>query len=445
LQKLLKLLRLPTTATAPFCPSEVQGSITVSPTAPGWKKALMFFGPGLLVSVGYMDPGNWATDIEAGAKYGYALLFVVLLSSLAAILLQSLSMRVGLISGKDLAQLSKESFGAKTNIFLWLMAEWAIVMTDIAEVLGAGLAFKLLLGCSLQNGILLTALDTLLVLGLKGKGFRQVEAVVLGLILTIGLCFFVELFLIQPSWPSVARGLIPHANELHGLEPWYLAIGILGATVMPHNLYLHSSIVHTRTMGKAVAAQAEALRLNTLDTMSSLGLAFVVNAAILILAGAAFYHSGHQDVAGIDEAYHLLDPLVGGSIAGLLFGVALLAAGQSSTFTGTIAGQVVMEGFMNWKIPCWQRRLITRGLALIPAYFGVVWLGDHSIGRMLVFSQVCLSIQLPFAIFPLLLFAGDRKLLGEFRMGVTLRTVAWFVLAVILVANAVLIWKLFAG
>ena len=439
---MLKIPRLPTTATAPFCPPEVQGSVQVPRSAAYWKKILIFFGPGLLISVGYMDPGNWATDIEAGAKFGYSLLFIVLLSSAAAVLLQCLSMRVGLITRRDLAQLCNDRYGRKTNLFLWLMAEIAIVMTDVAEVLGAGLAFKLLLGCSLRTGILLTIFDTVIVLGLKGRGFRRVEAIILGLILTIGGCYFVELFLVPPEWSLVLRGLSPHLSELPGWEPWYLAIGILGATVMPHNLYLHSSIVHTRKLASGKLAAREALWLNTLDTIVSLSLAFVVNAAILILAGAAFHGHGQFTVTGIDEAYHLLDPIVGGTLAGLLFGVALLAAGQSSTFTGTIAGQIVMEGFMKWTIPCWQRRLITRGLALVPAYLGLVWFGDHAINKMLVLSQVVLSVQLPFTIFPLLKLAGDRPLMGEFQIGTAVKIAAWSLFAIILVANGFLIYSL---
>ncbi len=440
---MLKFLKLPTTATAPFCPSEVSGSVLVPHTASLWKKLLIFLGPGLLVAVGYVDPGNWATDIEAGSKYGYSLLFVVLLSSGAAILLQCLSMRVGLVTRSDLAQLSKQNFKPKTNIFLWVMAEIAIIMTDVAEVLGAGLAFHLLLGCRLEHGILLTILDTLIVLGLKGKGFRRIEAIILGLMLTIGTAFFFELFLVQPHWPSVIKGFIPDLQKLPGVEPWYLAIGILGATIMPHNLYLHSSIVLTRKLDQGDLAIAEAIRHNTFDTVISLSLAFLVNAAILILAGAAFYSTGHHEVTGIDEAYRLLDPLVGGRFASIVFALALLAAGQSSTLTGTISGQVVMEGFMNWKIPCWQRRLITRGLALVPAYFGVLWLGDHSISKLLVFSQVVLSIQLPFTIFPLLIFARDRKLMGEFTIGKFSAFVSWTVFAVILAANIFLIAQIF--
>lgn len=434
------MYRLPTTATAPFCPSEVQGTVSVPVRAPLWKKLLVFFGPGLLVSVGYMDPGNWATDIEAGAKYGYALLFVVLLSSLAAIFLQVLTARVGIATQKDLAQLARERYSRSTTVILWLLAEVAIIMTDVAEVLGAGLAFNLLFGVSLETGILLTILDTIIVLGLQGHGFRRIEAIVLGLILTIGACFLFELVMVQPHWPSVAAGFVPDLAKLPGWEPWFIAVGICGATVMPHNLFLHSSIVNTRKSSSGgFLDKAESIKMNTIDTVFSLSLAFFVNAAILILAAAAFHATGHHEVTGIDQAYHMLDPLVGGTLASIVFALALLAAGQSSTFTGTIAGQIVMDGFMNWKIPCWQRRLITRALALLPAYFGVVWLGEHSIGKLLVISQVVLSLQLPFTIFPLIIFASDRGLMGDFRIPPWMRAVAWLLFAAIVGANGVML------
>ncbi|MBC7427731.1 MAG: Nramp family divalent metal transporter [Bacteriovorax sp.] len=434
-----KFFRLPNTATTPFCPSETKGSIAVPKSASIWKKLAIFVGPGLLVSVGYMDPGNWATDIEAGSKFGYSLLCIILFSSLAAMFLQCITMKVGIVTKRDLAQLCRDHFPKKLNTILWLLAEVAIIATDVAEVLGAALAFKLLLGVSLKFGIILTALDTLIVLGLQGTGFRRIEAIILGLILTIGGCFIAELIFVQPHWPSVMAGFIPRMHTLANHDAWYLAIGILGATVMPHNLFLHSSIIQTRTIGPSVAEKKSAIRLNTFDTVATLSFAFLVNCAILILAGAAFHHTGNNTVAGIDEAYHLLDPLVGGTIAGLLFGIALLAAGQSSTFTGTIAGQIVMEGFMNWKIPCWQRRVITRGLALIPAYIGVMIFGDNSIGRLLVLSQVVLSLQLPFTIFPLLLFARNKKLMGDFSLRPVIQVFAWILLFIIVAANGVLL------
>ncbi len=438
-------LALPQTATAPFCPTEVQGSVMVPPTASFLKKLSVFLGPGLLISVGYMDPGNWATDIEAGAKYGYDLLFIVLLSSLAAIFLQCLSLRVGVVTGKDLAQLSHDKYSKKIRLTQWILAEIAIIACDIAEVLGCALAFKLLFGCSLKFGIALTAFDTLIVLGLKGKGFRRVEAIILGLVLTIGLCFFVELVLIKPFWPDVWSGFVPLSAKLATKDTWYLALGILGATVMPHNLYLHSSVVQTRKFAPTSQGKKTALRMNTIDTTVSLMLAFLVNAAILVLAAAAFHAGNNQSVVGIDQAFHLLDPVVGSSIAGILFGVALLAAGQSSTFTGTIAGQVIMEGFINLKIPCWKRRLITRGLALIPAFIGVSILGDQSTGQLLVLSQVVLSLQLPFAIYPLVRFASDRNLMAEFTLNRTAKIISWLLFIGISLANLWLLYQFLVG
>lgn len=445
LKRMLSWLHLPKTATAPFCPSEVHGSIVIPEQASFWKKLSIFLGPGLLVSVGYMDPGNWATSIEAGSRYGYQLLFVVLLSSIAAIFLQCLSLRVGLATEQDIAQLCKTKYSRSTTLFLWIMAELAIIATDIAEVLGCALAFKLLFGCSLKQGIALTALDTLIILGLKGKGFRRIEAIILGLILTIGLCYFVELWLVKPYWPDVWLGYIPSIEKISATEPLYLAIGILGATVMPHNLYLHSSIVQTRKVSNTVEAKRMAISMNNFDTITSLFLAFLVNSAILILAAAAFNSTGHKTVVDIDQAFHLLDPIVGTSIAGVLFGIALLASGQSSTFTGTIAGQIVMEGFIDLKIPCWKRRLITRGLALIPALIGVSILGDQSTGRLLVLSQVVLSLQLPFVIYPLIRFASDKGLMQTFAIKGLSKFIFWLLFLMISAANIWLIWQLIFG
>jgi manganese transport protein len=432
---------LPTTATAPFCPTEVRGSVFVPKEAPWWRKLMQYAGPGLLVSVGYMDPGNWATDIEAGSRYGYGLLWVVLASSLVAILLQCLSMRLGLVARRDLAQLCRERYAKPVAMFLWILAELAIIACDLAEVLGSGLALHLLFDISLLTGIAVTALDTLIVLGLKGKGFRQIEAIVLGLILTIGICYGIELLLVQPDWIAVARGFVPDPSRLTNEHALYLSIGILGATVMPHNLYLHSSIVQTRLTGRDVPALREAIRYSTADTVVSLSLALVVNSAILILAAAAFNAAGHTEVAELQDAYRLLEPLVGAAAAATLFGVALLASGQSATFTGTIAGQILMEGFLNLSIPCWQRRLITRALALIPAFIGVAWLGDGAVGKLVVASQVVLSFQLPFAIWPLIRFTSDRTLMGQFANGMVTRIAAWAIFALIVAANGWLLWR----
>jgi len=435
-------LSLPKIATAPFCPPEVAGSVEVDPRASFFKRALRFAGPGLLVSIGYMDPGNWATAIEAGSRFGYSLLFVVLLASLAGMVVQCLCSRLGIATGRDLAQLSRERYSTPAARLQWVLAEISIIATDLAEVLGCALAFHLLLGCSLTFGIALTAFDTLLVLALQNRGFRRLEAIMLVLVATIGVCFFVELVLIKPYWPDVFAGFKPSLSAISDAAPLYLAIGILGATVMPHNLYLHTSIVQTRMIGQDLASKQDAVNLARIDTIGSLALALLVNAAILILAAAAFHQSGHSDVVDIQDAYHLLDPLVGGALASVLFGVALLASGQSSTFTGTIAGQVIMEGYLNLRIPCWQRRLITRGLALIPAFIGVWLMGDNAVGKLLVLSQVVLSLQLPFALYPLIRMTSDKQLMGPFVNRLPTRVLAWGLFAVISGANAWLILQM---
>ncbi|WP_043229788.1 Nramp family divalent metal transporter [Pseudomonas sp. CF161] len=432
-------LTLPKIATAPFCPPEVAGSISVDPTASLFKRVLRFAGPGLLISIGYMDPGNWATAIEAGSRYGYSLLFVVLLASLAGMVVQCLCSRLGIATGRDLAQLCRQRYSPRAARTQWLLAEISIIATDLAEVLGCALAFHLLLGVSLSTGIIITAFDTLLILALQNRGFRRLEAIMLVLVATIGVCFFIELLLIKPYWPDVARGFVPSLAAVSDAAPLYLAIGILGATVMPHNLYLHTSIVQTRLVGHDQASREDAIKLSRIDTIGSLALALLVNAAILVLAAAAFHQTGHTDVVEIQDAYHLLDPLVGGALASVLFGVALLASGQSSTFTGTIAGQVIMEGYLNLRLPCWQRRLITRGLALIPAFIGVWLLGDGAVGQLLVLSQVVLSLQLPFALYPLIRMTNDRQLMGVFVNQWPTRGLAWGLFVVISGANAWLV------
>jgi len=433
------MYRLPRTATAPFCPSEVRGSVSIPADWPFWRKLMRYAGPGLLVSVGYMDPGNWATDIESGSRFGYGLLFVVLLASLAAMLLQTLCVRLGVVAKKDLAQACRAHYSPRASRFLWLGAELAIIACDLAEVLGSALAIHLLFGVSITTGIAITAFDTLLVLGLQGAGFRRVEAIVLGLVGTITACFVVELAMSQPNWLGVAMGFGPSLERLQQPGALYLAIGIVGATVMPHNLYLHSSIVQTRVVSDTPAGRREAIRFCTIDTVASLSLALLVNAAIMILAASAFHGNGHTEVADIADAYRLIEPLVGSALAAVLFGVALLASGQSSTFTGTIAGQIIMEGFLDLRIPCWQRRLLTRALALVPAFVGVWIFGDAGIGKMLVLSQVVLSFQLPFAIWPLLRFTGDRALMGEWTTGPLVKALAWTLFAVISGANVWLV------
>jgi manganese transport protein len=430
---------LPTTATAPFCPSEVKGSITIDAGASGWTKLKRFFGPGLLIAIGYMDPGNWATDIQAGSQFGYALLWVVVFSSLVAIFLQMLAARLGLVAGKDLAQASYDRYGSAGRAIQWVTAEISIIACDIAEVLGCALAFKLLFGVPVAWGIVLTALDTVIVLGLQGKGFRQIEAIVLVLIGTMAACFVIQTAMISPDWHMVLRGLVPNDPGHERRDAIVISLGIVGATIMPHNLYLHSSIVQTRrVIGGTRGTVRDTLALVRIDTIVSLVVAAFVNAAILVLAGSAFHATGQTNVTDIEQAYRLITPIAGGAAA-LLFGVALLASGQSSTLTGTIAGQVIMDGFLHMKIPCYQRRLITRGLALAPALVGVLWLGDGSIGKLLVWSQVLLSLQLPFAMWPLIRSVSDHRVMGEHTIGKPMQVFAWTLFAVITGVNLLLI------
>jgi manganese transport protein len=447
------MLKLAPRPTAPFSPSGVTGTVTIPESDPFWKKILRFAGPGLLVSVGYMDPGNWATAIQGGSRFGYRLLFVVVLSSLAAIVLQCLSMRLGIVTGKDLAVHCREQYHPRVAWGLWLFAELSIIACDLAEVLGCALAFNLLLGVSLPAGVALTALDTIIVLSLKGRGFRHLEAIVLALIGTIAICLFAELVLVKPDWHSVAAGLVPSLHKLAERDALYLAIGILGATVMPHNLYLHSSVVQTRVVRRAprpdteqdARTMTEAIGLSRIDTIVSLLLALFINGAILVLAAAAFYTPGGGKVMEIGQAYNMLAPVAGTSLAAILFGLALLASGQSSTFTGTIAGQVIMEGFLKLKIPPWQRRVITRALALGPAMIGVLVMGEHAIGKMLVASQVVLSLQLPFAMYPLIRLTGRADLMGEFDNRWWTKAAAWFLFAVISCANMWMVWQAVFG
>jgi manganese transport protein len=428
-------LKLPNVATAPFCPSETSGSVAVAPDAPLARRIASIVGPGMLIAVGYMDPGNWATDIAAGSAFGFDLLFVVVAASLAAIVLQSLALRIGMASGLDLAQACSARYGRVPNLILWALAEIAIVATDVAEVLGGALAVKLLLGLPLWAGILLTAFDMLLVVGLKGRGIRQVEAIVTALVATIALCFLIELLIVPPDPHALAAGLIPDLGRLGQPGALAIAIGIVGATVMPHNLYLHSSIVTTRAVSAEPSEKRRAIRLANWDSAISLLLAMLVNGAILTLAAGAFHANGHEGVADIADAYQLLIPITGAKAAALFFGIALLASGQSSTFTGTIAGQVVLEGFLKLKIPCWQRRVITRVIAIIPALTGVILLEDRGVGSMLVVSQIVLSLQLPFAIWPLIRVARDRGVMGAFVAAPLVAAVAWGLFAVISAAN----------
>jgi manganese transport protein len=392
-----------------------------------------------------MDPGNWATDLAAGSQYGYQLLWVVGLSSLMAMVLQSLCCRLGIASGMDLAEACAKVLPSQLRIPLWLLAELAIVACDLAELVGSAIALQLLFGLPLPWGVALTALDTLLLLLLQRWGVRTLEAAVIAMVALIGGCFAIELLLLQPAWQDVAQGFIPQASTLIHGEQLFLAAGILGATVMPHNLYLHSSLVKSRQWESQEKARQAALSYSTLDALLALSLAFLVNAAILVLAGGSFYGRSGPPVTDLSQAYHLLTPILGTSIASVLFGVALLASGQSSTLTATMAGQVVMEGFLNIRLPDWQRRLLTRGLALIPAMVTVIVLGDLGINKLLVLSQVLLSLQLPFAAIPLVWLCSQTNLMGDLVAPRWLQWIGWGSAGVIVLINGALLVSTGAG
>ncbi len=407
----------------------------------GWfKKVLAFAGPGYLVAVGYMDPGNWATDIGGGAKFGYTLLSVILISNVMAMILQALSAKLGIVTGRDLAQACRESYSRPVAIGLWIVCEIAIAACDLAEVLGSAVALKLLFGLPLLAGVLITALDVLIVLALQGRGFRLIEAFVITLIASIALCFAYEIFFAQPIWREAAVGFIPRMEILRNREMLYIAIGILGATVMPHNLYLHSSIVQTRAFATDASGKREAIRYATFDSTLALGFALFVNAAILVLGAAAFHTRGLHDVAEIADAYKLLTPVLGASLASTLFACALLASGQNSTLTGTLAGQIVMEGFLNLRLKPWLRRLITRSVAIIPAVIVIGLYGEGKVTSLLILSQVVLSFQLPFAVIPLVQFTSDRVKMGAFANSRFTTVLAWAVAAAILGFNFELLW-----
>ncbi|HEX8387870.1 MAG TPA: Nramp family divalent metal transporter [Sphingomonas sp.] len=419
--------------------AEVHRSVAVPSTGSRWRRIGAFFGPGYLVAVGYMDPGNWATDLAGGSAFGYALLSVILLSNLMAMLLQALSARLGIAAGMDLAQACRERYPRPVALALWVLCEIAIIACDLAEVLGTAIALKLLFGLPLTYGVVITALDVFLILALQRFGFRKLEAFIIALLVIIAGCFAFELVLSQPSMPDVLRGLVPTPEIVTDPAKLYIAIGILGATVMPHNLYLHSSIVQTRAFDLDDAGKANAIRWATVDSTVALGLAFFINAAILILAASTFHVAGQTDVAEIEDAYKLLAPALGTGLASILFGVALLASGQNSTVTGTLAGQIVMEGFLRLKLPFWLRRVVTRGLAIIPAVIVVGAVGDRGATQLLILSQVVLSLQLPFAIVPLVQFTSDRKVMGRFASPWWLLAVACLVAAVIISLN---VWLL---
>ena len=433
---------------SPSSPSlgEANASIPVAPRAASFARRLWAFtGIGLMVAVGYMDPGNWATDLAAGARYGYALLFVILASNLMAMLLQHLAVRLGIVAGRDLAQACRDHYSRPVSFALWVLCELAIAACDLAEVIGSAIALQLLFGIPLVWGIVITGLDVMLLLLLQRHGFRILEAIVATLVITIGACFAYEIWAARPDPAGIALGFLPDARILHDPAMLYIAIGILGATVMPHNLYLHSSIVQTRAFPRTDEGKREALRLATVDSTVSLGLAFFVNAAILVTAAAAFHGTEHGDVADIHDAYALLTPVLGASLASTLFAVALLASGQNSTVTGTLAGQIVMEGFLDLRLPPWLRRLVTRLIALVPAVAVAVAFGERGIGKLLVLSQVILSLQLPFAVFPLMAFTTSRAKMGDFAARGWVKWAGWGSAVVIATLNAYLLWQVAAG
>jgi manganese transport protein len=418
--------------------AEVHRSVNVN-GATWFRKMVAFAGPGYLVAVGYMDPGNWATDLAGGSRFGYTLLSVILLSNLMAVLLQGLASKLGIVTGRDLAQACRDHYSPPVAFGLWVLCEIAIAACDLAEVIGTAIALNLLFGITLPVGIAITAVDVLIVLYLQNKGFRMLEALVIALIAVVGGCFLFELFIAKPDMGAVARGFIPTTQIFTNPEMLYIAIGILGATVMPHNLYLHSSIVQTRKYEETAEGKREAVRFAFLDSTIALSFALFINAAILIVAAATFHTSGNTDVAEIQDAHKLLTPLLGVAGASAVFALALLASGQNSTLTGTLAGQIVMEGFLNLRIRPWLRRLITRAIAIVPAAFVAVLYGESGTAKLLIFSQVILSLQLSFAVFPLVRFTSDREKMGEFVNSVGLRMAAYAVAGVIATLN---IWLL---
>lgn len=424
---------------------EVHGSVPVPVSTSFWRKLWAFAGPGYLVAVGYMDPGNWATDLAGGARYGYTLLSVILISNLMAILLQALAVRLGIATGRDLAQACRDTYSRPTVIVLWVLAEIAIAATDLAEVIGAAIALNLLFGLPLIWGVCLTAADVLLVLYLQQHGFRWVELLVVLLILGIAGSFAVELYLARPDWPELAKGFVPKAETVADPGMLYIAIGILGATVMPHNLYLHSSIVQTRKYGDDSESRRTAVRFASIDSAIALTSALFINGAILVMAAAVFHGTGHEDVADISDAYKLLAPLLGTTAASVLFAVALLLSGQNATLTGTLAGQIVMEGFLSIRLRPWLRRLITRLIAIIPAVLVIAIAGDRGAGPLLILSQVILSLQLSFAVFPLVTFTSDRRRMGHLVNPPWLTALAWPIAVLIAALNAWLLLQVFVG
>lgn len=425
--------------------AEVHGSIAVPQHGTRWRKLVAFAGPGYLVAVGYMDPGNWATSIAGGSRFGYTLLVVALVSNIMAVLLQSLCTRLAVATGRDLAQACRDAYSPFTAWFLWVAAEIAICATDLAEVIGTAIALNLLFGMPLELGVILTALDVFVVLYMQSKGFRWVEAYVVVLLGIIAVCFFMQIVLADPDWGAVVRGFAPTTEIVTNPEMLYLSLGIIGATVMPHNLYLHSGIIQTRNYGNSLQEKREAISYSTWDSTIALTLALAINASILILAAATFHKVGRTDVVEIEQAEALLTPLLGSAMAPILFGVALLCSGLNSTVTATMAGQIVMEGFINFRIQPWLRRLITRGLAIIPTIIVTLIYGDKGTANLLILSQVVLSLQLPFAIIPLIMFTADRKKMGVLRSPLWLTAMAWLVAIVVIALNLKLIYDVATG
>ncbi len=419
--------------------NEVFSSITVPENASTRKKFLAYIGPGLLVAVGYMDPGNWATDIAGGAQFGYTLLSVILISNLFAIILQHLSVKLGIVAERDLAQACKDHFHPIVNFILWIFCEIAIAACDLAEVIGSAIALNLLFGIPLSVGVVITVIDVFLILFLQSRGFRYIESIVGGLIFVIFASFLYEIILSKPDVFPLLEGLMPKKEIITNPSMLYIAIGILGATVMPHNLYLHSSIVQTRNYPRTTEGKREALKFSTWDSSLSLMLAFFINAAILVISAATFHTSGNKNVADINDAYQLLTPLLGTTLASIFFGIALLASGQNSTLTGTLAGQIVMEGFLNIRLKPWVRRLITRLIAIIPALIISILYGEKGAAELLVFSQVILSMQLSFAVVPLVMFTGSKSKMGEFANKIWLKILAWIISGIIIILNLYLL------
>lgn len=425
--------------------SEAYSSVKIPKNGSFWRKYLAFAGPGLMVAVGYMDPGNWATDIAGGAQFGYTLLSVILISNIFAMVLQHLSVKLGVVAERDLAQACRDHFSPTTNFILWVFCEIAIAACDLAEVIGSAIALNLLFHIPLTWGIIITTADVLVILLLQSKGFRWIESIVGGLIFIILACFIYELVISKPAINELLGGLVPQKEIIRNPAMLYIAIGILGATVMPHNLYLHSSIVQTRDYSRDTAGKKEAIKFATLDSTVSLMLAFFINGAILILAAATFHISGNKDVADIHDAYKMLTPILGASMASIVFAVALLASGQNSTLTGTLAGQIVMEGFLNIKLKPWLRRLITRLIAVIPALIVSILYGESGTTELLVLSQVILSMQLSFAVVPLVMFTNDKAKMGEFVNKPILKIGVWVISVIIILLNLYLLYQTLFG